>query len=98
SWQWLFVLYQGFASGIDITGTHGKDQITGLSQLFQLGSDVLQGGAEDGTGDLRCQVGRGDADGVCLSGGKDLRQDDLVHCVQFPDEIVKESLGAAVSV
>src|SRR5699024_1807012 len=67
-------LEKGLAGGIDVAGTYGKDQITGLGQLLQLGSYILQGGAVNAAGNLVGQILRRDAQIVGFTGGIDLGQ------------------------
>ena len=65
---------QLFACGVDVPRPHSEDEVAGLGQAAQGSGDVVQGGTVDTAGNLLGQVPGGDAQGVDLPGGLNLRK------------------------
>ncbi|CAN3977049.1 Competence protein ComM, partial [Dysosmobacter welbionis] len=74
------------------------DQVAGPGRLPQSRRRLVQGGTVHSAGDIAAQVRRGDAQGVLLPGGEDLRQDGHVRDFQLFHEPLEQLGGARVGV
>ncbi|CAN4014795.1 YlxR domain-containing protein, partial [Dysosmobacter welbionis] len=87
-----------FPGPVDVTGAYGEDQVAGPGRLPQSRRRLVQGGTVHSAGDIAAQVRRGDAQGVLLPGGEDLRQDGHVRDFQLFHEPLEQLGGARVGV
>ena len=94
----MIALFQILYDTVDIAGTHGENQITGLNQLFQKLSGVAQVIGHHGSRDPIGQILGRNTIGIGFAGCKNGAQNNIVCIGKGTCKVIQQGNGAGVGV